>query len=142
MTFSRNVEREQNLLRHWRRGDTVKTAALLSNIPAGSVSHYYAKFNRKKEMYGRISEGKQQNPPRSTPSQVATASFILSQTINYVGKCSASGDYSKARDYLETVLLLDDLEKRYRPIIANKDPEKHDEIMNSILQLIKTLSST
>jgi len=73
MPFRRNIGRERTLLRHWRRGDTVKVASLLTGIPEGSISHYYARFNRNPEKYQKIANNPHNDPPYSHPSDVAIA---------------------------------------------------------------------
>jgi hypothetical protein len=76
-------------------------------------------------------------PPRSSPFDVAAASIIYVNVSKNVSQLMSNGEYSKARDYLQTWLLLLDFDRRIRPIIQNLDPEKYSEVIKSVIEIIK-----
>ena len=125
------------LLKHWRFGDTVKAASTLTSIPEGTVSHYYARFNRKKDLYRKVSKNDYQEPPRTSPFDVASASLFLTEVTTKVYKLFKAGDYAKARDYLQAILLLQDLTKRLDPILQRADPKRQKEAIQNIIMLTK-----
>ena len=137
MPFRKNVERENALLKHWHQGDTVKIASTLTGVPEGTVSHYYARFNRKRDVYRKVSEKGNQEPPRTSPFNAATASVFLTSVQSNVNELVGKGDYAKARDYLQTILLLQDLVKRMLPIAQNLDPNKFDEAFKYVVLLTR-----
>ena len=122
MPFRKNVERENALLKHWHQGDTVKIASTLTGVPEGTVSHYYARFNRKRDVYRKVSEKGNQEPPRTRPFDAAFAAVAFTKVQSNVYRLVEAGDYARARDYLQTILLLQDLAKRVLPIAHNLDP--------------------
>ena len=84
MPFRKNVQRENVLLSHWQRGDTVETTSLLTGVPKGSISHYYARFNKNKEIYRKVVDNEYQDPPRSSPFEVAAAALSLPNIVKNV----------------------------------------------------------
>lgn len=142
MPFRKNVQRENILLSHWRQGHTVKTASLLTSIPEGTISHYYARFNKNKEIYRKVVDNKYQEPPRSSPFDVAVVALGLPNIVKNVTWLVKKGDFAKARDYLQILLLLMDITKRLTPIMQNVDPEKMDEVLINMIKLVKEFGST
>ncbi len=142
MPFRKNVQRKDILLSHWRQGHTVKTASLLTRIPEGSISHYYARFNRNKDKYLKLTEHGYQEPPRSTPFEVAITSLAKTNILKNVTQCVKNGDYAQARDILQMCLLLMDFEKRLTPIIQNIDPEKMGEVLKNMMMIVEIIGST
>ena len=142
MPFRKNVQREDILLSHWRQGHTVKNASLLTSIPEGSISHYYARFNRNKDKYLKLTEHGYQEPPRSNPFEVAITALARTNILKNVTQCVKNGDFAQARDILQVCLLLMDLEKRLTPIIQNVDPEKMGEIIENMMMILKVIGST
>ena len=137
MPFRRNIERDNILLGHWQRGDTVKIASLFTGIPEGTVSHYYSKFNRNKQAYIKLSESGRQEPPRSSPIDAAAAALFLTTATKTVANFLKVGEYAKARDYLQVILLLMDLNMRLAPIMQNVDPKKMKEIFQNMISIVK-----
>ncbi len=142
MPFRKNVQREDILLSHWRQGHTVKTASVLTRIPEGSISHYYARFNRNKDKYLKLTEHGYQEPPRSSPFKVAITSLAKANILKNVAQCAKKGDYAQARDILQVCLLLMDFEKRLNPIIQNIDPEKMGEVQKNMMMIVDIIGST
>jgi len=132
--FRKNVERESTLFKFWSSGHTVKETALLSGVPEGTISHYFSRFNRDK---GKLNLGRDayKEPPRSSPWDVAAAATIYTNVMNNVNQLMMSGDYSKARDFLQVYLLVMDFDKRMRPIIQNTDPEKYSEVIKNTITI-------
>jgi hypothetical protein len=139
MPFRKNLEREITLLGHWRWGHTVKKASFLTGVPEGSISHYYARFNKDKDKYLRIAETKCQEPPRTSPEEAALGALGFANVSKNVMKLVTKGEFAKARDYLEVILLVQDLWKRMSPTFLNYDPSKWDEVLKNILELTKLL---
>jgi hypothetical protein len=137
MPFRKNVERENTLLKHWHQGETVKVASLFTGIPEGTVSHYYARFSRKRDVYGKKSEKGYQEPPRTSPLDAAFANVSFANAYSIVNQLVGAGDYARARDYLQTILLLHDLEKLMLPIAQNVDPKKSNEVLQYMALLTK-----
>ena len=133
MTFRKNVQRESILFRHWSEGYTVKETAILTSVPEGTVSHYFSRFNRDKKRPARHGV----EPPRSSPFDVALTSVVYAKVIENVNQLMSNGEYSKARDYLQTWLLLLDFNKRMIPIMQNVDPEKDSEVIKNIIGIAK-----
>ena len=142
MPFRKNVQRENVLLSHWQRGDTVETTSLLTGVPKGSISHYYARFNKNKEIYRKVVDNEYQEPPRSSPFEVAATVLARTNIFKNVTQCIKNGDFAQARDILQVCLLLMDLEKRLIPIIQNVDPEKMDDVLKNMIALVKLMDST
>jgi hypothetical protein len=141
MPFRKNVQRENILLSHWRQGRTVKTAGSLTGIPEGTISHYYARFNKNKEIYRKVVDNEYQEPPRSSPFEVAAAALALPNIVKNVTRFTERGDFAAARDYLQILLLLMDIDKRLTPIIQNVDPKKMDEVLKNMMMLVKVFDS-
>lgn len=141
MPYRKNLQREETLLKHWRFGDTVKAASTSTDIPEGTVSHYYARFNRKKDMYRIVSEKGSQEPPRTSPLEAAQASLFLTTVISKANQLMGAGEYTKARDFVHTILLLQDLVKRLLPMIQNLDPKRSDETFQYIVMLVKLMGT-
>lgn len=139
MTFKKNVERERALLEHWRMGYKVKVASLLSGIPEGSVSHYYARFNRNKDKYHRVSEGGVQEPPKSTPFEIALTGLFITQVFNKLRGLIYAENYKKVCEYLQSILLICDFVKRFQPILQNADPSQEDEVLKNMIAIMKLL---
>jgi hypothetical protein len=137
MPYRKNSQREETLLKHWRSGDTVKVASTLTSIPEGTVSHYYARFNRRKDMYRKVSENGYQEPQRPSPFEAASAGVFLTNVNLKVNQLFESGDYAKARDYLQAILLHHDLIKRLLPIVQGADPKKKEETLWNVIMLVK-----
>ena len=55
MVFPKNPERESILLSHWKQGTNNRYTAQKTGIPEGTVSRYFAKFNKHPERYSRES---------------------------------------------------------------------------------------
>jgi hypothetical protein len=139
MPFRKNVERESALLKHWLQGDTVKVASTLTSVPEGTVSHYYARFNKKRDVYRKVSENGYQEPPRTSPFDAALAAVSYNNVYSRVKELVEAGNYASARDYLQTILLLQDLAKRVLPMAGNIDPKKIDEAMKYAVLLMKII---
>ena len=139
MPFKRNIERDNLLLGHWRQGNTVKVASLLTGIPEGTISYYYARFNRNKHAYLKPSGNGYQEPPRSNPFDVAAAAFTSAEIVKTVAALLRTGDYARARDYLQAILLFLDLGRRLTPIVQNLDPKKMDEFFQNVITIVKLL---
>lgn len=137
MPFRKNLEREKILLRHWRQGETVKAASFRTGIPEGTISHYYARFNKNKDMFQRAFESGSQEPPRSTPFEAAAATYSWANVVSHVMELARRGEYDKARDYLQMILLVFDLGKRLHSIMFNFDPEKRVEVMQNLFTILK-----
>jgi len=133
--FRKNVERESTLFEFWRTGHTVKDTALLSGVPEGTISHYFSRFNRDK---GKLNLGRDayKEPPRSSPWDVATAATIYVKIMENVTQLMVSGDYPKARDFLQVTMLLMDFDKRVRPIMQNADPKKYSEVIKNVITIV------
>jgi hypothetical protein len=140
MPFRRNIERENKLLGLWQFGDTVKCASQLTGIPEGTVSHYYAKFNRKRDKYLKLSKEVSQEPPRSSPFDVALAAFLYTDVLKKTTQLIQTEEYTKARDYLQAIMLLQDFSKRMSPLMQNLDPNKVNESLQSLITLVKITS--
>ena len=54
-------------------------------------------------------------PPRSKPFDVAATALAYVKVIQNVSQLMANGEYAKARDFLQIVMLVMDLDKRMRP---------------------------
>jgi hypothetical protein len=132
MTFKKNVERENKLLAHWRIGATVKKASLLSGVPEGSVSYYYRRFNRDKEKYLRIVQGKFQEPPRTNPNKALASNLNFTQVLSDLFPMIQEKEYGKARDYLQFVLLLEEFTKKHQYILDNIDSKIKPELINKM----------
>ncbi len=141
MTFRKNLEREKILLSHWRRGNTVKRAALLTGIPQGTISHYYRRYNKHPEKYVRKNKGKYQEPPKTSPFTTAAAGLHLTNIHNGVSEFVKSGDYAGARDFLQVFLLLVEVEKVLRPQIMNADPKKWNEVVKELIRIVQITKS-
>jgi len=134
--FRKNVQRESMLFGYWGSGHTVKETAILSDVPEGTISHYFSRFNRDK---GKMKQrdGAFQEPPRSSPSDVAMASLIYVNVLRHVGELVREGKYSDARDYLQLMLLLMDFNKKILPQIQNYDPKEYLEIIKALFEIKK-----
>lgn len=135
MPFRKNTHRENTLLHYWRMDYTVERAAHVSGIPKGSVSHYYARFNRDKERYSRQVAGQFQDPPRSSPEDVALASWLYPKIDETVNPMLEAGEYGKARDFLEVLLLGAKVRQKFFSIIQNYDPKQSEEIAARYIEL-------
>ncbi len=138
MTFRKNFKREKTLLRHWMKGDTVREAAEDSGIPEGTISHYYARFNRNKKKYQREYDGEYQEPPKADPIFVASIMRSWANVHKTVIRLTGSGEYSKARDYLQMLHLFIDLETKYRSK-SGFDRKIFNEMLESIILLDETM---
>lgn len=141
MTFRKNVKRETELLKQWRIGETIKRTSLLTNTPEGTVSHYYRRFNKNRDKYIKLFETGDREPPKTSPIEAASASIIYGDVLKKVTEFFQKEDYTKARDYLQTIMLLQDFDKRVSLILQNVDPKKMDEVMRIIISLVKLTSS-
>ena len=135
MPFRKNFERENCLLSLWQQGETVKKASLLTNIPEGTISKYYARFNRDKDKYHKIAENGYQKPPKTSPFNAALLGVAYTNILKNVRQFVETGDYAKARDYLQVILLLQDVGNRLFPIMQNFDPEKFNEVIQSLFTI-------
>lgn len=140
MPYSRNITREKTLLRYWMIGKTVKEASFLSGVPEGSISHYYARFNRDKEKYRKIFQGKYQERQYSNPESVAIAALSHTKIIQEVGLMVQKGEYGKARDFLEICLLLPKVLKQSEIIMRNYDPNQFKEVLQHLFNLSKFIA--
>ena len=136
MPYRRNLDRETTLLSHWRMGRTVKTASTLTGIPEGSTGYYYARFNKRKDLYKNLKPGMQE-PPRSTPSNVASAALSLTEITNEVRELCMTGDFAKARDFLQMILLYIDLERQLSTVVQNQDPERMTETLQHMMATVR-----
>jgi len=127
MPFKKNYEREKKLLSFWYLGHTVRDTASLTGIPAGTISHYFARFNKNKNEF-RERAISNQEPPRSSTHEVIGAALMLSNVDQKVTELMDNEEYAKARNYLQAVSLHLDFRKKYGAIIGNADPEKWGEI--------------
>jgi hypothetical protein len=141
MPFAKNVTREDALHKHWLKGNTIKTAAHLTGIPAGTISHYYSRFNRRRELELVRRRFSGQEPPRSTPAQVAGAALSLNEVYKTVIPLMKERSYAEARDYLQALLLLSEVHRKYAAIMGNFDQNKYPEAFREIIRLITILSS-
>lgn len=132
MVFRKNTQREDILFFHWKMGHTVKETSLLTGIPQGTISHYFARFSKHKEKFKDTKTGSQE-PTRSTPSQVATSIFSLQEINKQLQMFFKKGEIEKARDYLQILILYQDLTKRFTSIIENWDGKKEEEIFKDLL---------
>jgi hypothetical protein len=139
LPFRKNIEREDTLRKHWIRGKTVEAAALLTGIPKGSVSHYYARFNRRRERERVRRRFSGQEPPRSTPTQVAAAAMAFTKMNEVVLSLAQKGDFAKARDSLEMLKRWFELEERFSHIIGNIDKSKDKDVFHQIILLTQAL---
>jgi len=127
LTFKKNLWRETTLLGYWNLGYTVKDTALITGIPAGSISHYFARFNKNPLLY-REKAGTQ-DPPRTSTPDLVNASILYSNVNTKVAQFIKNEEFEKARDLLLTVLLQMEFAKRVTPFIKNADPNKLDEFI-------------
>ena len=141
MPFKKNIERENILINYWRQGNTVKHTSLLTGIPEGTISHYFARFNKKKDKY-KIPKNGSQEPPRSSPFDFTIAYFTLERISKKVQTFFETGDYAGACDYLQAIMLLQDVRKRFLPIIKNSDLKTVDEAFQKIVKLWGNASPT
>jgi hypothetical protein len=144
MPFKRNIKRENILLSHWRQGDTVKVTSSLTNIPEGTISHYYARFNKNKDKYLKKTGAEFQELPRPSPFGIAAAGLTYNEVRRNTIQLIKSGDYAKARDYLQVMLLFIDFNKRFIPTLQNFNDENSDEVLQHLVELcmFKADSST
>lgn len=132
MTFRKNFDRERTLLRHWMEGETVREAAEDSGIPEGTISHYYARFNRNKEKYQREYDGEYQEPPKTDPNDAAFAALFTINIQNTLTPLIQKGDYSKARDFLQMMLLYDEFLKKRLSIMRNVDHKEYQKAVDNM----------
>jgi hypothetical protein len=118
-------------------GRTVKEAALLTGIPAGSISHYYARFNKDREKYRRIISSRTQTPPYSNAFDVAAAGLSLQYLLKEVANLISKREYGKARDLVELIILMNKVEKTYRSVMVNVNPEEYPDVIRHLILLIK-----
>ena len=83
MPFRKNFKREKILLEYWKQGKTVKTSAILSGIPEGTISHYFARFNKNVDKYHLLAK-RSQSPPTTSPEEAAVASYIVTEATKKV----------------------------------------------------------
>jgi hypothetical protein len=110
---------------------------MLTGIPEGSISHYYARFNRDPEKYQKIEDSSYQEPPRSHPQYVAMMALGLSNTLTNATFLIQRGELAKARDYLQAILLAHDLVKRVEPTLNNVDRKDMMKVMQHLTALVK-----
>ena len=120
-------------------GYTIKDTASLTGIPAGSISHYFARFNKNKNEF-RERAISNQEPPRSSTQEVIGATFTLTTIDQKVTELIEKEDYAKARDFLQAVLLWIELRKKYGAIIRNADPDKLKDIYMELANVHVMLS--
>ncbi|MFH0748428.1 MAG: hypothetical protein V1915_00685 [Candidatus Bathyarchaeota archaeon] len=139
MPFRKNIQRENILLNYWRIGTTVKRTSLLTDIPEGTISHYFARFNKSGDKY-RVSKPGSQEPPRSTPLQAAIAFEVYHNIQKNIRMYTQKGDYQNLYYYLSCYPLIRDLITPLRSILYNLDPNRFDEFIKSISILNKISS--
>ena len=136
MPFKKNIEREELLLSYWNYGQTVKETSLITGIPAGSISHYFARFNKKKNEY-REKKIFSQEPPRPSSQYVAQMTLLYTRVFQDVGRCIKNDDFQKARDILQTQLLWMEWHNKMSTVIQAADPEKWIEVLKEYVNLLQ-----
>ena len=66
----KNPQREELLLRYWRLGATGRETASRTGIPEGSVSRYFARFNKHPEKHNRLAVSGEPSPPKGLYSDI------------------------------------------------------------------------
>lgn len=138
MTFKKNYEREALLLSHWNLGFTVKNTSLMTGIPEGSISHYFARFNKNPKFY-REQVGTQ-NPPRTSTPDLVNAAILYSNVNQMVNYYVLKEKFDKARDVLMITLLQMEFNKKMLPVIQNADPDKWDEFFRESMNVFVAFS--
>jgi hypothetical protein len=106
----KNPVRERLLLDYWMRGETVRNTARGANIPEGTVSGYFARFNRDPEKYHRQATSDQSsttdNPYDDLPSQLLTV-FNTERVNDRHKRLMDEGKFAEAKLALEAEMLCD-----------------------------------
>jgi hypothetical protein len=110
----------------------------MTGIPAGSISHYFSRFNKNPRFY-RENAGTQ-DPPRSSVQDHVTAVLLHYNVLKKVSQHIMDDEFDKARDVLLFVLLFMEFEKRVTPIIKNADPDNFDEFVKETMKIIAAFS--
>ena len=136
MPYPRNPQREEKLNIHYIMGHTIKETSIMTGIPAGTISYYFAKFKKSPEFY--LMRQNVQTPPRNKEySEEKVNEIIYAQNNmffwnNTVGSLIAHKEYSKARDFLESMKILHEFDKEFKQILGSATPEEREKA--SILQ--------
>ena len=138
MTFIRNLEREKKLLERWRYGNTIKKAALLTNIPEGTISHYFKRYNKNPEKYKKIIENKYQDLPKADTQEAIQSNFNRRIVLDMISPLIQKGDFAKVRDFLQMFELIERYEKKHISILQNVDKIKYQQKANDIIKQIFT----
>ena len=130
MPYPRNPQREEKLNIHYIMGHTIKETSIMTGIPAGTISYYFAKFKKSPEFY--LMRQNVQTPPRNKEYSeekvyaIAYAQNNLFFLINTVGPLIRDGEFTKARAFLESMKILHEFEKEIQQIVASATPEERE----------------
>jgi hypothetical protein len=104
----KNPIRERVLLDNWMRRKTVRNTARETNIPEGTVSRYFSRFNRDPEKYHRQATSNQpsttENLYYDLPSQLLTM-FNIERVNDRHKQLMAEGKFAEAKQALEAEML-------------------------------------
>ena len=115
MPYRKNPKREQTLLDHYIVGHTIKVTSVLTGIPSSTVGYYFRKFKSNPEhVMMRIFA--QSSTEKSEPSEEKIIKIIylhnnLLSLNSIVSSLFSEGKYSDARNFLESMKILDEYNK-------------------------------
>ena len=106
LVYRKNPEREAILLGCWYEGLAGRKAAIATGIPEGSVSRYYARFNKNPEKYHR--QAKEVRQDRRDPlGKTVRRMNVVSQVVEFEGVQKRFTELMEQDKFVEAKALLD-----------------------------------
>ena len=146
MSYPRNPQREEMLINQYIMGHTIKQASIITGIPAGTISYYFKKFKKSQEYYSMRRNA--QTPPRyreyseNIVNKIVKAQFNLHFWYSAVGPLIGDGKYTEARNFLESMKILDDYEIKLNQLIRSATPEEREMVSKKQGEAIRELVET